>query len=65
METVFWPMISAAFFLAFALGALGISRARRARRFRATLNTYAEKQIAQENRWKTLARTTSPTAREI
>jgi hypothetical protein len=52
METVFWPVLSAALILALGLGALWINRARHARRFRLTMDAYAEQQLAQEHRWK-------------
>jgi hypothetical protein len=52
MGSVLGAMVSASVLLMVTLGGISISRIRHARRFRAVINAYADKQIAQEKKTK-------------
>ena len=52
MGSVLGAIVSASVFLMVTLGGIGINRVRNARRFRAVIDAYAAKQIAQERKAK-------------
>jgi hypothetical protein len=50
MDSVLGAMVSASLVIMVTLGGIGINRARSARRFRAALDAYADKQIAEQKK---------------
>jgi hypothetical protein len=52
MGSVLGAMVSASVLLMVTLGGISINRIRHARRFRAVIDAYADKQIAQERKTK-------------